>query len=97
MAIEDPGFELSPAEKTRLATLWKQAIRPEEGSPEEQEQLALGFGANFRLNLAQAFKAAWETSRATIKGIAAAHAPFAIWAWLEVGARRLRRRFIPSL
>jgi hypothetical protein len=77
--------KLAADELGRLKGLWNGVELPRTTTP-SQGTLFLGAGVNFRLNLGRAFVAAWETSKAAVKGIAAAHAPFAIWAWLEAGA-----------
>lgn len=89
MESEGMGQELSAGEIARLTTLWDNAVSVKNPSAVQTTQQALAVGVNFRINLVESFKAAWETAQAAVKGVAAAHAPFAVWAWFEVGAEAI--------
>lgn len=76
-------------EAQRLTTLWEKAAVPEAPPPDQIGAQALAFGVNFRINLREAFKAAWETAQVAVKFTAAIHVPFDPVIWLEVGAEFL--------
>jgi hypothetical protein len=80
------NLNLTDQEKTQLRSLWGDAVQSVPKQPAASTAQAFALGINFRLHLGHALKAAWETSKAVAKGIGAAHAPFAVWTWLEVGA-----------
>jgi len=77
--------KVSPADKTRLEALWQNVAAVNRPPPETATAQALALGVNFRIHLIKAFQAAWETSKVIVKGTAVAHAPFDIFAWLDVG------------
>jgi len=82
-----PGASSSPG--LQIQALWNAAVEPADLEPGLSTAQALAFGVNFRIHLGKALIAAWETSKAVVKGTAAAHAPFAWWAWAEVGAEAI--------
>ena len=86
MSNAEPNPKLVEDERERLQTLWEKAAQPVNAPPEQATAEALAFGVNFRIHLGEALIAAWETSRAVVQGVAAAHVPFAWWAWTEVAA-----------
>jgi hypothetical protein len=77
---------LSDSERARLQALWAKAAEPINPQPAQSAAQALAFGVNFRINLVEALRAAWETSKVVVKATAAAHVPFVWTAWLEVAA-----------
>jgi hypothetical protein len=86
MAQSEQDLKIAERERERIQALWIKAA--DRGTPpsEQATALALGFGVNFRLHLGEALIAAWETAKAVVTGTAAAHAPFAWWAWTETAA-----------
>lgn len=87
---EAPGaLALTQQQREQIQTLWATAVEPIPAPAAETTAQALAFGVNFRIHLGEALRAAWETASAIIKGTAAAHAPFAWWAWAEVGVEAL--------
>jgi hypothetical protein len=83
---EPENFKFSDDEFKDLKSLWTDASESVKAPPGESTAQALAFGVNLRIHLGHALLAAWETSKAVVKGTAAAHAPFAFWLWAEVAA-----------
>jgi hypothetical protein len=83
---EPENFKFSENEFKDLKSLWTDAFEAVKRPPAESTAQALAFGVNLRIHLGHALLAAWETSKAVVKGTAAAHAPFAFWLWAEVAA-----------
>ena len=84
MLKDDPNILLSASEKLSLAAQWKSAAQQKALPPGAAAAQALAAGVNFRINLLKAFEAG-KTAKVVIRGTAAAHAPFDIGSWLEVG------------
>lgn len=85
MVEPNSSESLTAATRADLNNLWAKAATVKGPPAETTTGQFLALGVNFRIDLIASFKAAFVTAKAVIKGTAAAHMPFDLIAWVEVG------------